>query len=182
MAVNGQKIGWNSHYSNNSLTYSGDITSAPNGAVEYLHCAKGTDEAWIVRNNVFSGEDTSGYKIIVGEGSDVSRKYMMDPNNLKLEVKTNAVERQTVLGLFLPEAKDVQSFVLLNFGAGQARVSYSGGTAVKALYEQYKSPFDFKLLAESLGAEIVDEPNADEGVLDFSISELTKDSFTKLFE
>jgi hypothetical protein len=180
-SIGGSKIGWNRDYSNESLTYSGDITSAPNGAVEYLHCQNGTVEPWLVQNNVFSGnEEGSGYKIIVGRGSYISRQYMMDPNNLFAEVKTESVQRQMVLGLFLPEQANRQSFVLLNFGAGQARVSVRGGLGAVALHEQYKNPLDFKTVIEALGAEVV--YNSEDADHDLSLNNLEKDSFTKLFE
>lgn len=181
-AITGQKVGWNAEYSTGSLTYSGDITNAPSGAVEYLHCKSGTKQPWIINNNVFSGESTSGYKIIVGAGDKVSKPFLMDPNKVKMEVRTEAVQDQMVLGLFLPEQNDTQSFVLLNFGAGFARVSRGGGLGVQSLYEQYKSPFDFGLLLHTLGAEVVTEIDPEEEVLDFSVDKLTKDSFTKLFK
>jgi len=177
--VGGNKIGWNRGYSNSSLTYSGDITSAPNGAVEYMHCGEGTDEPWLIKNNVYSGDEDCGYKIIIGHGSDVSKKYMMDPNNLLAEIKTEAVQKQMILGFLLPEKNDKQSFVLLNFGAGHARVSARGGLGVVALKEEFSNPLDFLTVIDALGAEIVDKPeDADH---DLSLSELDKDSFTKLF-
>lgn len=175
-----QKIGWNAGYSNRGLTYSGDVTSAPNGAVEYLHCKKGTDEPWIVNNNVYSGSETSGYKILVGAGDEVSKPYLMDPNRVVMEVKTEAIQKRMVLGLFLPESENVQSFVLLNFGAGHANVSGLGGKGLTALYEQYRNPYDFALLCETLGAKIVDTP--DEATVDLSVDKLDKDSFIKLFD
>jgi hypothetical protein len=178
--VGGGKIGWNREYSNRSLTYSGDITNAPNGAVEYLHCQNGTTEPWLVQNNVFFGSETAGYKIIVGRGDDVSKPYMMDPNNLFAEVKTDAVQKQMVLGLFLPEKAEKQSFVLLNFGAGQARVSAKGGLGAVALHEQFKNCLDFKTVIEALGAEVV--YNSEDADHDLSLNNLEKDSFTKLFE
>lgn len=179
-SIGGDKIGWNRAYSNAALTYSGDITNAPKGAVEYLHCQKGTTEPWLIQNNVYFGSEDCGYKIIIGRGSDVSKKYMMDPNNLFAEIKTEAVQKQMILGLFLPEKGDIQSFVLLNFGAGQARVSAAGGLGAVALHEEYRSPLTFKTVVEALGAEIV--YNQEDSTLDFSLDNLEKDSFTKLFK
>jgi hypothetical protein len=178
-AISGQKIGWNAGYSNSALTYSGDITSAPNGAVEYLHCQNLINDPYIVRNNIYSGSDTSKYKIIVGKGSKITKKYMMNPNNLLAEIQTEAIQKQMVLGLFLPERDKSQSFVLLNFGAGHVRVSGLGGLPVTALYEQYRYPFHFGLLFEMLGAKTVESP--EEATLDFSLDKLDKDTFIKLF-
>ena len=181
-AITGEKIGWNAGYSTGLLTYSGDITNAPSGAVEYLHCKSGTNQPWLVHNNVYSGSDTSGYKIIVGAGDSVDKKFLMDPNKVTMEVRTEAVQKQMILGMFLPESNDTQSFVLLNFGAGHARVGGRNTLGVQALYEQYKSVFDFGLLLQTLGAEVVTEIDPEDEVLDFSVDKLTKDSFTKLFK
>jgi hypothetical protein len=179
----GGKVGWNSAYKqgNGSIMFSGDITNAPNGAVEYLYAREGLNEPTLVLNNVFSGAEDAGYKIIVGRGNKISQPYMMDPNNLFAEVKTESVQKQTVLGIFLPKG-DKQVFVILNFGAGHARVSgYSPvvQTATKALYQQWSKPLSFNRVVKKLGAEIVDTP--EEADNDFSLDALEKDSFTKLF-
>jgi len=145
----GGKIGWNSSYNqrNGSLMYSGDMTDASHGAVEYLYANNGLQDPTLVQNNVFSGDYTCEYKIIVGNGDNINRNYMMNPNNLLLETKCKSVQQQTILGMFIPE-KDEQSFVLLNFGAGNVRVSgYSKNSdnATKALYQQWKDVFSFNV-------------------------------------
>lgn len=173
--IGGSKVGWNSRYYGKDITFSGDVTSAPNGAVEYLHFMN-VSTPKIISNCVFSGEDTSGYKIIVGAGDEVSKPYMMDPNKVMAEVKTEAVQKQMILGIILPE-KIGQSFVLLNFGMGQARVS-SKANGLQALYEQYETPFSFNDLVKFLGANLVDSP---ENALDLSINELGKGTFVDLF-
>jgi hypothetical protein len=180
----GGKIGWNAEYNQNrgSLMYSGDITSAPNGAVEYLYANHGLNEPTLVMNNIYSGVEESGYKIIIGRGDGINNKYMMNPNNLFAEVKCNSVQQQTVLGIFLPTG-DRQSFVLLNFGAGQARVSgYSSTTdiATRALYQQWHSALTFETIIRELGAEIVSEIEGAD--LDLSLDKLEKDTFTKIFQ
>lgn len=180
----GGKIGWNADYTQGGgdLTYSGDITSAPNGAVEYLHAREGLYEPTLVMNNVYSGKDTSGYKIIVGLGSDVSNDYMMNPNNLFAEVKTEAVQKNMVLGIIIPEGEK-QSFVLLNFGAGHSHVSGNSdisNLARKALFEQWKSPLSFNKFILTLGGVIVEDSS--EADFNFSLDSLEKDSFTKIFE
>ena len=179
----GGKVGWNSDYTQSgNLTYSGDITNAPNGAVEYLHARSGLSSPTLVLNNVYGGDPTSGYKIIVGRGSDVSRQYMMDPNNLLAEVKTASVQRQTVIGMLLPEGEQ-QAFVLLNFGSGNANVggySKMAQLSTQALFEQWRTPLSFNYLIGLLGGEEVEDPA--EADYDFSLDSLEKDSFTKVFE
>lgn len=178
------KVGWNSRYNQDegSLMYSGDITSAPSGAVEYLYANKRLKEATLIQSNVYSGEDKSGYKIIVGRGDKVSKEYMMNPNNLFAEIKCNSVQKQTILGIITPK-KDEQCFVLLNFGAGQVRVSGSNKWSVlatKALFQQWSKPLSFNKLVVALGAQIVDK--REDADYDLSLDKLERDSFTKIFE
>lgn len=179
----GVKIGWDASFSrgDGSLIYSGDITDAFDGAVEYMHCAK-IKTPYILQVNVFRGNNISGYKIIVGQSNtNIKRKYMMNPNNLIMEVKTESVQNQMIIGMFIPEENDRQSFVLLNTGSGERRVSSSSSSAnrLQALYEQYNNPLSFQQLITALGGIIVNNP--DDADYNFSLSELTKDSFTKLF-
>lgn len=177
------KIGWNATYNQQkgSLMYSGDITSAPKGAVEYLYANQGLNVPTLVQNNVYSGTADCGYKIVIGKGSNVSKKYMMDPNKVFADIKCESVQKQTILGMLLPK-RDKQCFVLLNFGAGHTRVSGNSEVsrlATKALYQQWNEPLSFHDLVRNLGATITEYK--DEATIDFSLETLEKDSFTKLF-
>lgn len=180
----GGKTGWNAAYNQNngSLMYSGDMTSAPKGAVEYLYAANGLNVPTLIMNNVYSGSTDCGYKIVIGKGDDISREYMMNPDHLFAEVKCKSVQRQTVLGMMLPKGEK-QCFVLLNFGAGHTHVSGSSEVSVMAtdaLYQQWYEPVSFNLLVTELGAEITSEKA--EADFDFSLGNLEKDSFTKVFK
>ncbi|CAZ97387.1 hypothetical protein [Zobellia galactanivorans] len=180
----GGKIGWNSDYKQGegSLMYSGDITNAPNGAVEYLYAQNGLSEPTLVKNNVYTGEENCEYKIIVGKGDKIDYNYMMDPNNLFLETKCQSVQRQTILGMLIPE-KERQCFVVLNIGAGASRVSGNSEIsllATKALFQQWSNPILFRDLILALGAEIVEK--IEDADYNFSLDNLQKDSFIKLFQ
>ncbi|NRB59822.1 MAG: hypothetical protein HRU50_07815 [Winogradskyella sp.] len=177
------KIGWNATYNQQkgSLMYSGDITSAPNGAVEYLYANKGLNVPTLVQNNVYSGTSDCGYKIVIGKGSSVSKDYMMNPNKVFADIKCESVQKQTILGMLIPKNNE-QCFVLLNFGAGHSRVSSNSEVstiATRALYQQWNNALAFDDLVRSLGAEITDYK--DEADFDFSLENLEKDSFIKLF-
>ena len=186
IGINGQKVGWNSYYSvgDGDLMYSGDITSAPHGAVEYLRVNKRYDSVALVQSNVFLGSDTCGYKIIVGHGDGVNVNYMMNPDNLMLDVKCNSVQKQTILGVLFgsKENKERQRFVLLNFGAGHVRVSRHDSNslvAISALVQQADSQISFLRLLSELGGEMVE--NREDADYDFSLGTLEKDSFMKIF-
>ncbi|CAL2077968.1 hypothetical protein [Tenacibaculum sp. 190524A05c] len=179
----GGKVGWNSSYNQNkgSLMYSGDITSAPFGAVEYLYANNGLNAPTLVNSNVFSGSASCDFKIIIGKGDKITKDYMMNPNNLFAEVKCTSVQKQSIIGMLLPGEKN-QSFVLLNFGAGHANVSGTSevsNLATKALYQQWSNPLSFRTIVSLLGAEIVNK--VEESTYDFSLETLEKDSFIKLF-
>lgn len=180
----GGKVGWNSDYKqgNGSLMFSGDITDAPSGAVEYLYAKNGLNDPTLILNNVFSGLSDSTYKIIIGKGDKISRNYMMDPNNLFMETTCQSVQKQMVLGMIIPK-KDEQCFVLLNFGAGNARVSGNNAhsnTATKALYQQWKRPLGFNKIVKILGGEIINEK--EDGAIDLSLDNLDKNTFIKIFD
>lgn len=178
------KIGWNAAYNqdNGQLMYSGDMTSAPNGAVEYLYANKYLNTPTLVMNSVFYGEADCGYKIVIGKGDDISYDYMMNPNNLFAEAKCNSVQKQTILGMLLPK-DGKQCFVLLNFGSGNSHVSGTSEVstmATNALYQQWYESISFNHLMEELGATITSKK--EEADFDFSLETLEKDSFTKIFK
>ena len=179
----GGKIGWNANYKQGKgeLMYSGDMTDAPNGAIEYLYANEGLFEPTLVQNNVYSGEGNCEYKIIVGRGNDINYDYMMNPNSLFMETKCESIQRQTILGMLLPD-KGQQCFVVLNFGAGQSRVSGNSevsNMATMALYQQWSNPISFREIILELGGQIVTKK--EEADYDFSLDKLEKDSFVKVF-
>ncbi|HCM36199.1 hypothetical protein [Chryseobacterium sp.] len=180
----GGKTGWNAAYNqeNGNLMYSGDMTSAPNGAVEYLYANKGLNVPTLIMNNVYGGNPECGYKIVIGKGDVISRDYMMNPNHLFAEVRCNSVQRQTILGMLLPKGEK-QTFVLLNFGAGHSHVSGNTEIAVmatNALYQQWYEPISFNDLVQELGATVTTEKS--EADLNFSMESLEKDSFIRIFK
>jgi hypothetical protein len=179
----GGKVGWNASYSHKgSLIYSGDITSAPNGAVEYLYARDGLTGTTLVQNNVFSGDENCKFKIIIGKGDGINKTYMMNPNNLFAEVMCESVQTQSVLGM-LAEDKDKQVFVLLNFGAGQLRVSNNSeltDISRAAIEEQWLQSITFDKLLKALGATIVRSKEKSDYSLD--LEDLNKNSFTEILE
>ena len=183
------KIGWNASYNqqDQDLTFSGDITNAENGAVEFLRAGSNNNiSPTLVMNNVYSGEKDAGYKIVIGKGSDVDRDFMMNPNKVMAEIRTESVQKNTVLGLFMQECDEIRSFTLLNFGAGNAHVSGESEVSVmatKALYEQWKNPLSLNDVLIECGYNVISTKN-DETVLDFNLEfdTITKSTFIDLFQ
>lgn len=182
------KVGWNSSYGRggdgSGLMYSGDITNAPEGAVEYLYAQNGCPGPTLVFANIFSGEPEGvAYKIIVGRGDKINHSFMLDPNNLFMEASVKGVQVQDILGLFATAGDKRQSFTLVHVGAGHARVSgynESATLARVAFNQEWRDPLNFEEMVTELGAKIVDSP--EKADLDLSLDKLEKDSFIKLFE
>lgn len=179
----GGKVGWNASYSQSgNLMYSGDMTNATNGAVEYLYAKDGLQSPTLVINQVYSGSSTSSYKIIIGQGDQITYDYMMNPNHLLVETLCQSVQNKMILGILIP-TEDGQSFVVLNFGAGQNRVSGSSKISqitTNALYQQWSAPLSFNDLLIELGAHRVDDPELAD--YSFELNTLEIDSFFKIFE
>lgn len=184
VSLEGKKIGWNAaYYNKDGITYSGDMTDARNGAIEYLHFQGAVSHPYLVCSNVYRGNDSGvKYKIVIGKGSDVSKPYMMDPNNVMAEVKTATVQKQMVLGIVAPPSVvgGPQGFTVLNFGSGGTRVSGPAMVRTRAIYEQYAlCDTSLRTVLTYLGADL--SRSREESTHDLSIDSLSKNSFMKIF-
>ena len=104
--LDGTSISWCTDYNkDNKIIYSGDLTDATNGANEVI---KFTDDAvtGIVYVNQYWGEQNSKFRLFFGTDTNKApfkqdmSKYMVDPNNLKLEAEMTFEDgRQFTLGL-----------------------------------------------------------------------------------
>ena len=178
--VTGNKVGWDSHYGYNNIYYSGDLTNATNGAVEFLRFNK-PEGFHIVKFNVYNGNDKSDYKIVLGEGENIDRKYMMNPNKVLFETKCTSPQRQTSIGLV--HAEDGKSvFTFLNFGSGNLNVSGGGELSTKrinSLFQQWDNTISVNTLVKELGWNIVTKQA--EADIDLSLDALDADTFMKIF-
>jgi len=173
------KVGWDSSYNqSDSLIYSGDITDARDGAVEYLYANKGLTDNTLVLNNVYNGDPNTTYKIIVGGGDSVDEDYMMNPEKLIIDIKCESVQKNTILGMLIPEGNS-QSFCVLNFGQGQSIVSTKDSSVGRALTQQWKNPLSLKEILTHLGAEFTSK---DESTIDLSVDSLEKDTLMDIFK
>jgi hypothetical protein len=104
------KIGWNAAYNqaDGQLMYSGDMTSAPNGAVEYLYANKGLNTN-SGHEQCFHGDANCGYKIVVGKGDHISY-YMMNPNLLLLKPNVVLYRSRLFLECCCPKVKNNVSY------------------------------------------------------------------------
>lgn len=182
-AVSSTKVGWNSMYDNKGVTYSGDMTNASSGAVEYIRVDNTSNDPQIVFANIFNGLDKgSKFKICIGKGNDISRNYMMDPNNVWFSADTESLAKQTIVGFIIPSDEEVSAIVLnLTFGSSQVSGSTPRNIVLRnALYQKWTNCFYLNDLVKGCGATLVtDSTDAD---FDLTPSKLEKDTILSIFE
>lgn len=185
MSMDGTKVGWNSHYDSGNVTYSGDITNAPNGATEYLRFVKGCG-SHIVYLNVYSGDNESDYDLIVAKtNSKVSSEAVMKPENLITSQRKKTRNRQSILGFVHAEDSCVE-FVVTDFDAGIHAVSSDNNDLSEITLKSllFKNKYSLRLdeMLNILGYNIVYDKNDTNVNIDLSVENLSKDSIMSLFK
>ena len=170
-----ESIGWNTTSKGKGLIYSGDITSAPNGATEWLY-TRSIEEVYDIKVNGYSGAKVGyKFKVILGYGDKPNKSYIIDPNKIVYELNLTLAQMQMSLGLLEPKKENLR-FYLGGLGTGNSNVGkYTNLTNVmnKAIISKGKSSLRLSDLIPSVSQE--------EAELNLSPSELTKDSLLKLF-
>jgi hypothetical protein len=174
--VNG-KIGWNSRHNGGGLSYSGDVTSAHNGASEWLYCHK-LDGDYLIKLNRYSAPENQQYKIIIGYGDKINSNYMIDPNKILFSVDCVMDHRQKILGLLKPNGNNTGvDFYLIDQFFGEGIVSSYrekdkiAQSAILSQSENFIRLSDiFTVVKNKEDADVILEPN-----------ELSKDSILNLF-
>ena len=181
--IDGTQYGWNAAYTNddNSIVFSGDMTSANPEATELYYTAKGFKPA-IVKVNLYSGEPKSKFKFFLAKeklqmkkdrfyGSSVN--YMVNPKNIVINVDCEMASSEQTLGV-ITENK----FVLAQFRTGKGRVA---GDSVTNQYTEYVlNTLDCYLSLEKLLRDAGFTFTAENPDLD--LSEVSKDSLINLLK
>lgn len=187
-SIDGQRVGWNSRWTDGDLVFSGDITNAPTGAAEWM-VVKNLRSSWQIVNNLFGGGyggngSYPDFTIMVGYGKKAKSNntsgndycnYFIDPNDLLFSAKVTPTQRQTVIGVVSPAPGGKARFTLLNSGNGGRNVATSTGaisliTALLPRAENTLKINDFLNLCS-------DPAEAD---VDLSPAKLTKTSLLEL--
>lgn len=153
------KVGWNAAYNKGGVTYSGDITDAPNGATELLRFGAGVEVPHLVNVNVYSGKPEVAFKVMVGEAASVSANYMFQPDELRAEVKTTTNTRQQVIG-YAERKNGEQRFVFSNVGSGNSQIAGNVNAGRLALYHQWSDAPMLRDVLVAAGAKITTDPAA----------------------
>lgn len=175
------KIGWDSSFKtrDNGLMYSGDITSAPEGATEWLY-SKSIDCPYLIDLNLYNGEVGQLFKFIIGfsQESEIEKNYMIDPNKVLLQVDCEVVQEQTTLGLLIPEENGIALY-LSGQGTNNTRVS-GGGDQMNILLSNLVARSQSMLRLGQLPLNYVDDPQ--DAQLDLSPGAISRDSVDNIFK
>lgn len=173
--INGNIYGWNAAYynDNNSIVYSGDVTSASPEATELFYASKGFNPA-IVKVNLYNGQDNSKFRFFIAREEihgRPERNYMVNPDNILVNVECQMDSKEKSLGV-ITENK----FILAQFRTGKGRVAYQ---SVTDLYTNHAlSTLDcylsMKEVLRDAGYKFVEEG------ADIDLTNLSKDSLMEL--
>lgn len=186
-SIRGERVGWNSRWGNGELTFSGDVTNAPQGAAEWF-VIKNLTAAWKISNNLYSsygcssahGESFPEFTIMVGygnKGSKTPQNYFIKPDDVLFKARVNPTRRQTTIGTVSPTEDGKIRFTLLNTANGNRAVSTPSGAVemVSALLSRVES----SLRLNDYVNLVTDPAEAD---IDLSPGNVTKDSILGLFK
>ena len=182
MSVDGVKTGWNARYNDReNLIYSGDITYAPEGAVEYIR-ASGIKSDQLLLNNVYSGDNQCGYRIVVGTGDRITKQMMMNPSKVVVDAKTNSIKNETILGFFSQNG-DNTSFTLVNAAGASGRVSgHNENTQrfIASLIDECRNAVTLNDVMIMLGYRLTNVE--EDATINLSTNGLERDTLLKIFQ
>lgn len=144
----GNRTGWGGYsgYNDNPIVYSGDLTTAPNGAMEFMTSKKTYAKAYAISANIFNGNDNSDVELVVG---NKSKNHWI--GNTVIREKFKLKRGGSVLG-FVKNGK----FIVFNGKVTSKIVSNSGQTpaiakalaptwTVRTLLDMVGIPYDTTL-------------------------------------
>lgn len=162
----------------NGTFYSGDVTDAPNGAIEFIRFCKGF-KGYLV-SNIFrytnEKKDVTANLVIgfVDKSGQMNKRYMLNPKEREVDVqfvmKENA--RNNISAIVMPSAIRIGQYNI-----GQSMLANTEGSDIiyNALTQNMLS---FNDLVLHLGGEIVNTP--DGANYDLSLHNVTKEMFINL--
>lgn len=177
----GTYYGFYGSYNNDHIKYSGDVTYAPSGAVEYLSITpKTTATNVIVNANGYSSNPTWKCRVILGK-LDNNYKDMMKPENLIFSEQFDSKGRGATLGVFVKNDDGSLSFVVYPSANSDSIITRSDDTTALtrvAIVEAAKYNSTLNEVLKISGAELVtDKQEAD---IDLSIEMVDKSTFIQL--
>ena len=171
-----ESVGWNRSTRNEEIMFSGDVTSAPKGATEWMYCGQ-LKSPYVLKVNGYATRDNEvQFKILLGysQEKEIENNYIINPNNLLFEIDSKLTQREKIIGVLAKESSSI-SFTLIDTGSGESRVSSQIDSAdvLEHITEEN---------ALRLGLEEIVNTTTDEELADVSLDpkNLTKDSIITL--
>ena len=135
MDMNNQKIGWNSHFRNESSTilFSGDVVEAP--GTELIYASKGFDSDFGVYLNQYRviRDGTVSYKFFIAREKitedQITRTYMINPNSVCFSTKLDMESKEMLIG-FITKGR----FIFSTFRTNESRVARSNEYSKKLIH------------------------------------------------
>ena len=144
ITLSGMRTGWGqlSGYTNHKCVFSGDVTNATDGAMEFF---TSDDQTYGLFVNIYNGQTPSGMELVVGSGNNASRRWLESPI---IREKYQLMSRGTLVGFvhnktFMVYAGRLNGSSISNpkQGAMVAR-GLSGFWTVKALFDRFGIKYD----------------------------------------
>lgn len=183
------KIGWDGSYrsAGGDVLFSGDNTSAPNGASEVFWVGPRAEGSWMLNVNYYNryAEIPVPFKIVVGtaDASQIDRNFVFDPNRLLASASAVIDVDQMNLGIIAADADGSHQFFFSSSEAGGGRTSrYSAHDehARKFMMATLRNAPTLNEVLSYAGAEFVDDPSkADEG-FNLSTQAIDKSTFLSI--
>jgi len=188
LGSDGCKTGWDANYrsGDRKILFSGDMTAAPkpNGASELFYVARQTEASLILFVNYFNHDEDVEvpFKILVAEEpvKNLSKNYMVNPNNVVGVVATKIKERQRMLGLVTVSPNECK-FYFAEADIGNSITSYGNkysDDARRYLFDFYKNAITLNEVLDMAGAKLVSKK--DKCDVDLSLEGLEKDTILSL--
>jgi len=182
------KIGWDSAYrtEDRNILFSGDITSAPNGATELFYVRKQAKEAHLLLVNFYNFEPNKEipFKILVARehADNLEQNYTVNPNNVIAIAKSSISKRQKILGLLVTTPTNCRFYFAETYVGCSITSSDSEpvDNTRKYLFDFYQDSIELREILEQAGAIITDDKeNSD---IDLSPENLEKDTILNLIK
>lgn len=186
----GFKIGWNGNQKTDNIMFSGDITSAPNGATEVLYIKKAMSKKAIINLNYYNhyGESPSiPYRLFVAKEkikNGFNLGYMVNPNNVLIEISSYIDVQDKINGVIVnTNGRNTVYFAETSFS--KAISSYDSVISKKArdyFINSLQTVLTFNELIVLAGGTIITElpEDIDIDIVDLSPNKLKKDTFIEL--
>lgn len=189
---NGKKIGWNSHYYNETknIIFSGDMTTAEHGANECIYMKNIKDGIFNYSMNIYSNNSYSRnekkFKFFIANGTEddvrtVKNYAMCEPKNVIFDAEIISQYNNEIIGFI----KD-NEFIFQRIGNGNSRVS-SDNEYTKRMRNYYNDNINFyiplkELLSMAGFIEVTDEMIEENPDLEikYDLSQLSKDSIIEI--